>query len=139
MAYQTGVLQSDDTSITEIYDTRTAAACCAYLLPHLRPHHAILDVGCGPGSITAGLAALCPAGRTLGVDVSEGVVAQARLLYEGGGGGNLAFEACDAEDLSRFEDASLLVPFFAICYSALPYSIADLFVRSAAIGLRGRG
>lgn len=116
MAYQTGALQADDKDVTDSYDTRTAADCCAYLLPHLRPHHDILDVGCGPGSITAGLAALCPEGRTLGVDVSEGVVAQARRLYASEEGrGNLSFDICDAADLSRFEDASLLVTLFAVC------------------------
>jgi Methyltransferase domain len=35
---------------------RTAENSCAYLLPHLRADMTPLDVGCGPGSITADLA-----------------------------------------------------------------------------------
>jgi SAM-dependent methyltransferase len=38
--------------------TRTAANSAAYLLPYLRPDHRLLDVGAGPGTITADLARL---------------------------------------------------------------------------------
>ncbi len=36
---------------------RTAERWAGFLLPHLRPGMRLLDLGCGPGSITAGLAA----------------------------------------------------------------------------------
>ena len=35
---------------------RTAEEAAAFLLPELRPGMRLLDVGCGPGSITRGLA-----------------------------------------------------------------------------------
>ena len=35
---------------------RTAENSVAYLLPHLRPGMRLLDVGCGPGTITMDLA-----------------------------------------------------------------------------------
>ena len=44
---------------------RTAERWAAFLLPHLRPGMRLLDLGCGPGSITAGLAAGL---RAVGVD-----------------------------------------------------------------------
>ena len=55
---------------------RTAENSCAYLLPHLRPDMTLLDVGCGPGSITADLAGRVAS--AVGVDRSEDVVAAAR-------------------------------------------------------------
>jgi SAM-dependent methyltransferase len=48
---------------------RTAETQAAFLLPHLRPGMALLDLGCGPGSITTGLAAAVAPGPTTGVDV----------------------------------------------------------------------
>ena len=35
----------------------------AYLLPHIRPGHRILDFGCGPGTISVGLARAASARR----------------------------------------------------------------------------
>jgi SAM-dependent methyltransferase len=48
---------------------RTAQSHAAFLLPHLRPGMALLDLGCGPGSITVGLAAAVAPGPTTGVDL----------------------------------------------------------------------
>jgi SAM-dependent methyltransferase len=43
---------------------RTAQRWAAFLLPHLRPDMRLLDLGCGPGSITQGLGT-----RSIGVDL----------------------------------------------------------------------
>ena len=40
--------------ILEFYRQRTAEACAAFLLPHLKPEATGLDMGCGPGTITGG-------------------------------------------------------------------------------------
>lgn len=56
---------------------RTAANSAAYLLPHLRPGLTVLDVGCGPGTLTVDLATRVAPGRVLGVDADAGVVAGA--------------------------------------------------------------
>jgi SAM-dependent methyltransferase len=42
--------------------------CAAYLIPHLRPGQRVLDVGCGPGTITIDLAQRVAPGRVVGVD-----------------------------------------------------------------------
>jgi SAM-dependent methyltransferase len=56
---------------------RTAASHAAFLLPHLRPGDRVLDLGCGPGSITTGLDEAVAGGpgrggRAVGVDLQPG-------------------------------------------------------------------
>ena len=55
-----------------IFNRRTAQACATHLLPYIKPNHQILDIGCGPGSITIGLAALVPDGEVIGIDINAG-------------------------------------------------------------------
>ncbi|HEX4224784.1 MAG TPA: methyltransferase domain-containing protein [Pseudonocardiaceae bacterium] len=57
---------------------RTAASSAAYLLPLLRPGLNLLDVGCGPGSITIDLAAAVAPGRVRGVEITETPLPEAR-------------------------------------------------------------
>jgi 2-polyprenyl-3-methyl-5-hydroxy-6-metoxy-1,4-benzoquinol methylase len=45
-------------SVLRSHRWRTAENSSAYLLPHLRADMAVLDVGAGPGTITADLAGL---------------------------------------------------------------------------------
>ncbi|MBH0119176.1 methyltransferase domain-containing protein [Rhodococcus sp. HM1] len=47
-----------DESVLRGHRWRTAENSAAYLLPHLRPDMTLLDVGCGPGTITADFAGL---------------------------------------------------------------------------------
>ena len=48
---------------------RTAAREAGFLLPHLSAGMRLLDCGCGPGSITAGLAEVVAPGQVVGVDI----------------------------------------------------------------------
>lgn len=48
---------------------RTAESHAAFLLPYLSPGMTLLDLGCGPGSITVGLAAAIAPGETVGIDL----------------------------------------------------------------------
>jgi ubiquinone/menaquinone biosynthesis C-methylase UbiE len=52
----------------------------------------LLDVGCGPGSITSGLAQRVEPGETIGIDPSPSVIDTARSLAAGKGPGRLTFE-----------------------------------------------
>lgn len=70
-------------SVLRSHRWRTAANSCAYLLPHLRPGMDLLDVGCGPATITADLAGLVAPGRVLGLDRDAGVLDAARADHPG--------------------------------------------------------
>lgn len=74
----TAYTHGHDAVVLDAYRWRTAANSAAYLLPHLRPGADLLDVGCGPGSVTADLAALVAPGRVTGVDRAPGALARLR-------------------------------------------------------------
>jgi ubiquinone/menaquinone biosynthesis C-methylase UbiE len=56
-------------SVLRSHRSRTAENSCAYLLPLLRPGQDVLDVGCGPGTITIDLAGRVAPGRVTGIDL----------------------------------------------------------------------
>lgn len=66
------------------HSRRTADRWAAFLLPHLRSDMLVLDLGCGPGSITAGLT-----GRAIGLDHHP--VPTATTPVAGGDGAALPF------------------------------------------------
>jgi ubiquinone/menaquinone biosynthesis C-methylase UbiE len=70
-------------SVLRSHRNRTAENSAAYLLPLLRPGLDLLDVGCGPGTITHDLAARVAPGRVRGIDVVEAPLAEARAAGTG--------------------------------------------------------
>src|SRR6266702_3009156 len=64
-------------SVLRSHTWRTAQNSAAYLLPQLRPGMSVLDVGCGPGTITADLAALVAPGRVVALDSAQPILEQA--------------------------------------------------------------
>jgi hypothetical protein len=52
--------------------TLTAGEEAAFFLPNLRSGMHLLDVGCGPGSITVGLAEVVAQGTLVGIDLEAG-------------------------------------------------------------------
>jgi ubiquinone/menaquinone biosynthesis C-methylase UbiE len=63
-------------SVLAAHGRRTAESSAAYLLPHLRPTDVLLDVGAGPGTITADLAGRVA--EVVGLDPAPAAVAAAR-------------------------------------------------------------
>lgn len=92
-------------SVVNAHATRTAEDSAAYLLEYLSPGAAVLDVGCGPGSITLDFAELVAPGSVTGVDRSEDVVAAAAAAAAARGAGNVAFSTGNVYDLD-FPDGS---------------------------------
>lgn len=90
-------------AIVGSYRSRTAETCAAFLLPRLPAGAEVLDVGCGPGTITLGLARRC--GRVVGLDFAAAMVEQARELAADSGVGNVSFEVGSAYELP-YGDAS---------------------------------
>src|SRR6187551_464762 len=83
-------------SVLRSHRWRTAKNSCGYLLPHLRPGDHLLDVGCGPGTITTDLAIRVAPGEVLGVDVAEDVVKEAARSAAATDCSNVRFARGDA-------------------------------------------
>jgi SAM-dependent methyltransferase len=86
-------------SVLRSHRWRTAENSAGYLLPRLGPGDRILDVGCGPGTITIGLAARVPGGGVTGIDAAGDVLAAARQEAAALGQRNIRFEAGDVYHL----------------------------------------
>ncbi|MEV8311584.1 methyltransferase domain-containing protein [Streptomyces flavidovirens] len=92
-------------SVLRSHSWRTAANSAAYLLGELRPGQDILDVGCGPGTITADLAALVGPGRVTAVDAERDVLGRAREVAAERGLENVEFAVADVHALDFPDDS----------------------------------
>jgi ubiquinone/menaquinone biosynthesis C-methylase UbiE len=90
-------------SVLRSHRWRTAANSAAYLLPHLQPEMSLLDVGSGPGTITADLARRVA--RVTASEVSEPALALTRAGIEAGGVGNVDFAVADVHRLDLPDDS----------------------------------
>ena len=89
-------------SVLRSHLRRTAENSAGYLLPHLDAGMTLLDVGCGPGNITADLASRLPLGEVTGIDSSGEIIDQARSRY--GEQENLTFAQGDVYHLDFDDD-----------------------------------
>jgi ubiquinone/menaquinone biosynthesis C-methylase UbiE len=75
-------------------------------LANLAPRERILDVACGTGLVTLRAAAVVDPGcEIVGTDISEQMIAAARVAARVRGAANARFERMDAEDLRFAEDS----------------------------------
>ena len=73
-------------------ETRTAARELAFLIPYLAPGKDLIDCGCGPGSITLGLAEAVSPGEVLGIDIEPRQLEVASASASRRGMSNARFE-----------------------------------------------
>ena len=90
-------------SVLRSHSWRTAENSAGYLLPRLHPGLSLLDVGCGPGTITVDLARHVAPGLVIGVDASDEVVERARAHAAASGATNVRFEVGDLFSLGYAE------------------------------------
>lgn len=78
---------------------RTLDNSAAYLVPRLSAGARVLDVGCGPGTITADLAARVAPGRVTALDASRHALAEAEATVANRGLSNVDFVLGDVQEL----------------------------------------
>jgi SAM-dependent methyltransferase len=90
-------------SVLRSHKWRTVDNSAAYLAPYLAAGTNVLDVGCGPGTITVDIARLVAPGRVRGIDAAADVIADARA--SAGESANVEFTVDDIYALAA-ADAS---------------------------------
>ncbi|MFC0038727.1 class I SAM-dependent methyltransferase [Actinomadura rayongensis] len=90
-------------TVLSSHEWRTAENSAPHLLPHLTPGAEVLDVGCGPGTITAGIAARVA--RVTGIDAAAGVLERAAAHAREQGADNVAFAVGDVHALDFADDS----------------------------------
>ena len=109
----------DGALTAQVIAGRTADVHGAFFLPYLRAGMDVLDCGCGPGSISVGLAAAVAPGSVTGIDLEESQLAMARETASGLGLANVTFENADARNLP-YEDAQFDAVFSHAMLEHLP-------------------
>ncbi|KAH7072064.1 S-adenosyl-L-methionine-dependent methyltransferase [Paraphoma chrysanthemicola] len=69
-------VEYNDTTVKN-FELRNVSTCLQYLLPTLQslpPNFSLLDIGCGPGSITFDLARRFPFAKIIGLDQSSAII-----------------------------------------------------------------
>jgi SAM-dependent methyltransferase len=91
-------------SVLRAHRRRTAEDSAGYLLPHLRPGLSVLDVGCGPGTITVDLAARVAPGQVTAVELTSEALDLARAEARARDQTNIAFATSDIHALDFPDD-----------------------------------
>jgi ubiquinone/menaquinone biosynthesis C-methylase UbiE len=94
-----------DESVLRSHRWRSVANSAPHLEPLLNPGTSVLDVGCGPGTITADIAARVAPGRVVAIDSAPAAVDAAQAAIAGSGATNVDVRVADLYDLP-FEPAS---------------------------------
>jgi 2-polyprenyl-3-methyl-5-hydroxy-6-metoxy-1,4-benzoquinol methylase len=86
-------------SVLRSHRWRTVVNSAAYLIPQLRPGQQVLDIGCGPGTITTDLAQRVAPGSVVGIDNDPAPLGEARTEAQRHGVHNVSFAVADVHNL----------------------------------------
>jgi SAM-dependent methyltransferase len=92
-------------SVLRSHRWRTAENSAAYLLPHVKSGATLLDIGCGPGTITADLASLVTPGRVTALEVTDAALGLARAEIARRGIESVDFAVGDVHALDFADDS----------------------------------
>jgi len=92
-------------SVLRSHRWRTAENSAAYLLPHLKPGQSLLDIGCGPATITVDLAERVFPGRVTAAEATDALLDLARAEVSARGATTVDFAVADVHAMP-FPDAS---------------------------------
>lgn len=114
------------------HQSRTAESDAAFPLPYIKKTDRILDVGCGPGTITTGLAKCASEGTTIGVDISTDVLQKAKKLADETelGQGSVVFEHGNVLKGLAYLDDTFDIIYCSQLFGHLP--LPDLPLRALA-------
>ncbi len=92
-------------SVLRSHRQRTAENSAGYLLPYLSQGMSLLDIGCGPATITADLAALIAPGPVTAVDITDDALDVARAEVGARNLSNVSFAVADLRALEFPDNA----------------------------------
>jgi len=110
-------------SLIKIFSKRSVDKQAHFLLPFLNKEYALLDCGCGPGTITLGFASTLSLGRVVGVDINGSQIVQARELAVKRKLHNVEFFQGDIAHLEFKENS-----FDVVFTSGVLWSVSDIYV-----------
>lgn len=85
----------DSRAVQERYVASEASAVADFFLPHLQSGMSLLDCGCGPGTITLGLAEAAAPGEVVGIDLEPSMIERANAFAREREAANVRFQVAD--------------------------------------------
>lgn len=105
---ETNYKQGHSASTVANHAIRTVDTDAAFVLAHIKPTDCILDIGCGPGTITTGFARYAARGSVVGIDISDGVLQLAARTHAAGAAAASSSSADAAFGTVSFAQADVL-------------------------------
>lgn len=113
------------TNAVDFMARRLAETHAQFLLPHLKPEIRLLDIGCGPGTISIGLAKAVAPGEVIAVDLGTSQIEEARKRASDAGLSNLRFQ-CESVYSLPFKDGEFDLVFAHAVFEHLKEPVAAL-------------
>lgn len=116
-----------------VIDARTLADSHRRLAVLIRPGMRVLDIGCGTGAITRGIAEITgPEGLVIGIDNNPDWIAKARAEMQGTAG--ISFEVGDIYDLPLEQQFDIVTSARVLQWLSRPYTAIEQMVKRVRSG-----